>query len=473
MTAWHELGLRDAAGAIRRGEVTAESFAEALLGRAKALARLNAFTALDADKVREAARAADKRRAAGRDGGPLAGVPLALKDNINTAALPTTAGTPALAGHRAARNAPIAQALLDAGAILFAKAGMHELALGITSNNGAFGAVRNPYDPTRIAGGSSGGSAAAVGARLVPAAIGTDTGASIRLPANYCGVTGFRPTVGRWSQAGIVPISTTRDTAGPIARSVADLALLDGIVVPDDTPMAAASLAGKRIGVSRPFFFEDLDAEVLALAEAALVAIADAGATIVPIDLAVLGPVEGQFGLTIALYEMQPAIEAYLQGEGLSLSFADIVAKIASPDVKAILGAVVDGSGAVPRSAYDEAMSVRRPQLIETYRRVVADNGLDAIAHPTSPLLPPLIGEDETTALNGRQVPTFLSVARNMGPITLAGFPSLSLPVGLTRGGLPVGLTFDALADGDGALLALGEALEAVMPATPAPSDVV
>lgn len=473
MTAWHELGLRDAADAIRRGEMSAEAYADALLARAQALAALNAFTTLDADRVREAARAADRRRAEGKAAGPLACVPLALKDNIDTVGLPTTAGTPALARHFPAANAPVAQALLDAGAILFGKAGMHELALGVTSNNGGFGAVRNPYDPTRVPGGSSGGSAAAVGARIVPAAIGSDTGASIRLPANYCGVAGLRPTVGRWSQTGIVPISATRDTAGPIAREVADLALLDQIVVPRESPVAPTALAGKRIGVSRRFYFEDLDPEVLALADAALEAIAQAGATIVPIDLSGLGPVEGEFGLVIALYEMQPGIEAYLRAAGLDLTFADIVDKIASPDVKGILAAVVDGSGAVPRAAYDEAMQVHRPRLIETFRRVVADNALDAIAHPTSPLLPPPIGDDETTMLNGRPVPTFLSIARHMGPVTLAGFPSLSLPIGLSRSGLPAGLTFDALAGADRALLALGEAIESVLPPTPAPKEPV
>jgi mandelamide amidase len=473
MTQWHELGLREAAAAIRQGDVSAEAYAEALLARARACALLNAFTALDEDMVRQAARAADRDRAQGKTPGPLAGVPLAIKDNIDTVGQPTTAGTPALAQHRPAANAPVAQALFDAGAILFGKAGMHELALGVTSNNGAFGAVRNPYDPSRVPGGSSGGSGAAVGARIVPAAIGSDTGASIRLPANYCGVAGFRPTVGRWSQQGIVPISATRDTAGPIARSVADLLLLDEVVVPGEASAAASPLAGKRIGVSRRFYFEDIDPEVLALTDAALEAIAEAGAAIVPIDLAELGGVEGQFGLIIALYEMQPGIEAYVRAAGLDLSFADIVSRIASPDVKAILDGVVNGSGAVPKAAYDEAMTAKRPRLIETFRHVVADNHLDAIAHPTSPLLPPPIGDDEATELNGRAVPTFLTIARHMGPVTLAGFPSISLPIGLSREGLPAGITFDALAGTDRTLLAFGQAVERVLPPMPAPPDPV
>ena len=182
------------------------------------------------EQVRAAAAAADERRAGGGPLGPLHGVPLALKDNLDTADMPTTGGTPGLRGSRPARNAPVVQRLLDAGAIVFGKANLHELAYGITNNNAGFGAARNPYDRTRIPGGSSGGVGAAVGARIVPGGIGSDTGGSVRVPAALCGIVGFRPTTGRWPQAGIVPISHTRDTAGPMTRSVADCVLLDRVV---------------------------------------------------------------------------------------------------------------------------------------------------------------------------------------------------------------------------------------------------
>ena len=230
MTELCDLGVVAATEAIRRGDISAEALAAALLKRAESLAALNAFTALEPARALEAARAADRARSAGAPLGPLHGVPIALKDNIDTADLPTSAGTPLLRDHRPRRNAAVAQALFGAGAILFGKAGMHELAFGITSNNAAFGAIRNPYDHSRIPGGSSGGSGAAVGARILPASIGSDTGGSVRIPAAFCGVFGFRPTLQRWSQAGIVPIAATRDTAGPLARCVADLALLDAVV---------------------------------------------------------------------------------------------------------------------------------------------------------------------------------------------------------------------------------------------------
>jgi len=198
MVAPEDLGVSEAAAAIRNGALRAEALAEALLRRCAAAAPLNAFISLEPDRVRLAARRADQQRQRGDRQGPLHGVPLVFKDNIDTADYPTTAGTPSLAAHRPKRDAPIVQRLLDAGALILGKANLQELAYGPTSNNAAFGPVRNPYDPTRIPGGSSGGTGAAVAARLAPAGL--------------CGVTSFRPSTLRWPQAGIVPISHTRDT---------------------------------------------------------------------------------------------------------------------------------------------------------------------------------------------------------------------------------------------------------------------
>src|ERR1700722_18664315 len=230
MTKLHELGVADAAAAIRTGATTAEALADALLARVAAHKSLNAFITVEPDKVRAAARTADQQRASGAALGPVHGVPLALKDNLDTVDYPTTGGTPGLTGNRPKRNAVIAQALFDAGAIALGKCNLHELAYGITNNNAAFGPARNPYAPDRIPGGSSGGTGVAVAARLAPGGVGTDTGGSVRVPAALCGIVGFRPSTGRWSQVGVVPISHTRDTPGPMARNVADCALMDGVV---------------------------------------------------------------------------------------------------------------------------------------------------------------------------------------------------------------------------------------------------
>ncbi|MGO4711955.1 indoleacetamide hydrolase [Bradyrhizobium sp. 2TAF24] len=469
MKAYHELDVVAAAQAIRAGEVTAEALTEALLARAQAHADLNAFTALDADQVRQAARAADRQRQAGGTLGPLHGVPIALKDNINTTALPTTAGTPALRQHRPKRNAPVAQALFDAGAILFGKTGMHELAFGITSNNGAFGAIRNPYDPTRIPGGSSGGSGAVVGARLVPASLGSDTGGSVRVPAAFCGAFGFRPSLLRWAQDGIVPISTTRDTAGPLARRAADLALIDSVVTGETPVSVPASLKGLRVGVPRTYFWEDIDSETRRLCEAALATMKEAGAVLIEADLPDVQALDEAVGFSVALYEVHRDLDRYLEKEGLNIRFADIVAGAASPDVKGILGSVLDPATAVPEAIYREARDTHRPRLIEAYRSYFAA-GIDVMAFPTTPLPAPPLGEDETITLNGRAVPTFITVVRNTGPSSNAGIPGVSIPVGLTAAGLPVGLELDAAAGRDCDLLACALALDTLLPPLPAPS---
>jgi mandelamide amidase len=459
----------EAAAAIRSGEMTAEVLANALLQRAKALNSLNAFLSLDEAVVLDTARAADKHRSSGKLLGPLHGVPIALKDNINTAAFPTTAGTPGLQRHRPKANAPVAQALIDAGAIVFGKVGMHELAYGITSNNASFGSIRNPFGFKHVPGGSSGGSGAAVGARIVPASIGSDTGGSVRVPAAFCGVMGFRPTVLRWQQAGIVPISATRDTAGPLARKAADLAAIDAAVTGEGVALAALSLKGLRIGVPRSHFWEDLESETAHICEAALDTLKHAGAVLVEADLSNIGKIDEAVSFTVALYETRRDLDRYLETEGLSQRFVDIVAEVASPDVKAVLSSLLDPATAIPEQAYRDAITTHRPKLIELYRGYFATQNVAAVVFPTTPLPAPLIGEDETVTLNGRAVPTFLTVIRNTDPGSNAGIPGISVPVGVTSRGLPVGLAFDGPSGSDRDLLALAAALEAVLPTPPAP----
>src|SRR5215472_1468957 len=244
-----ELTATEAVPLLRSGDLSAERYAQVLLEQCRKHLALNAFIWQDEQEVLEAARTADKKRAAGRLG-PLHGLPILLKANIGTANAPTSAGTPALKDFRPAADAPVAAKLFSAGAIMLGKTNMHELAYGITNNNGAFGAVHNPYNPLLIPGGSSGGNGAA---------IGTDTGGSVRIPASLCGIVGLRPTVGRYSRTGIVPLSGTMDTAGPMARSVEDLVLPDSVVTGQRGPVQPATLKGLRLGVRRGFFYENLD----------------------------------------------------------------------------------------------------------------------------------------------------------------------------------------------------------------------
>ena len=309
------------------------------------------------------------------------------------------------------------QKLLDAGAIVFGKANLHELAYGITNNNAGFGAARNPYDPTRIPGGSSGGVGVAVGARIVPGGIGSDTGGSVRIPAALCGIVGFRPTTGRWSQAGIVPISHTRDTRRADDAQRRRLRPARQRRHRQRRAPAAASLKGLRLGVPRGHFWSPLDAETARLMEAVLARLKDAGAVLVEADVADVAPA-GQRGRAFRSPSTRRSStsNAYLAGHGSPLRYAELVAQCASPDVAGLLQSLLgdggDSRGGLPacaRGAPAAAAGCLRRSLPQ--RHDVA-----AIVFPTTPLPAAPIGDDETVMLNGQRVPTFFTFIRNSQP---------------------------------------------------------
>ncbi|SDR63407.1 mandelamide amidase [Rhizobiales bacterium GAS113] len=464
-----ELGVREAARAIRDGDITVEALADCLIGRAIRFRDLNAFISFDAEAVREAARGADQMRARGDTLGLLHGVPLSLKDNINTASLPTTAGTPALRDNRPSEDAPVAAALFGAGAILFGKNTMHELAFGITCNNPAFGAVRNPYNIGMIPGGSSGGTAAAVAARLSPAGIGSDTGGSVRVPAALCGVAGLRPTLKRWPQKGIVPIASTRDTAGPIARSVGDLGLIDALVTGDDEPIVPCKLRGLRLGLPPAYFWECLDDETASICAEAVKALKQAGAVVIEAGIENIAALNGAVSFVVALYEPRADIRAYLRQSNAKVTFEELITKVSSPDVRATMESMVNPDQSVPEDIYARAINYHRPELIRTYSSYFAQNTLDAVIFPTTPLPARPIGDDDTVALRGMRVPTFATFIRNTDPGSNAGFPGVTIPVGLTSEGLPVGIALDGPPRTDRRLLSIAGAFEEILPQMVAP----
>ena len=243
-----------------------------------------------------------------------------------------------------------------------------------------------------------------MGARLAPGGIGSDTGGSVRIPAALCGIVGFRPTTGRWSQEGIVPISHTRDTAGPMTRSVADCALIDAVVTGSSPDLEPVTLKGLRLGVPRGHFWEGLDAELASVLEGTLQRLRDAGVILVEGDVADVGQLDGAAGFPIALYETVADLNAYLREHENGLDYAGLVAQVASPDVKVILSTLT-GGGAVPEAAYKEALTIHRPALQETYRRCFREREVAAIVFPTTPLPAAKIGEDETVMINGAAVP--------------------------------------------------------------------
>lgn len=471
-----ELTATEAVSLMLSGRLRAEAYAEALLERAQSLASLNALISQDPDRVLEAAREADRRRRRGHRLGPLHGLPVLIKDNINTMSLPTTGGTPALAGNHPPTDAAVVTALQRAGALVFGKTNMHELAFGITSNNAAFGPVRNPYDPSLIPGGSSGGNGAAVAARFAPASIGTDTGGSTRIPAALCGIVGFRPTIGRYPGTGtlagvgdVVPISHTRDTPGPMARSVADVALLDTAITGTRPRLRRHHFGRLRLGVARGNFFENLDSELEMVVDEALGRLEDHGIVLVEVDIPDLAALNAAVGFPVALFEAGVDLPVYLAKNAAGVTLAGLAAAVASPDVNFVLNVLVLG-GAVPEAVYLNALNVERPKLQAAYRQVFEDFGIDALVFPTTPLPARPIGQDLTVELNGVQVPTFQTYIRHTDPGANAGIPGLSVPAGVTRSGLPVGLELDGPVGSDGTLLAIGFLVEEILGPVPAPA---
>jgi len=466
--------------AIREKRMTATEAVKAALARAEVTKHLNAFITIDADGALAAAKKVDEAVAAGRPLPPLAGLPIVVKDNINTADMPTTGGTMALRNARPRANAPSLQKLIDAGAIMIGKTNLHELAFGITSTNTASfaGPVKNPYDITRIPGGSSGGTAAAIAAGVAPAGLGSDTGGSTRIPAALTGTAGLRPSVGNGGAErryhdtnAVVPISRTRDTVGPMGRSVADVALLDAVIT--GTPVAtAAQLEGKRIGIPASFW-AGLDPELEAIAKAARGKLEGAGVVFVDADLPGLADLNAKVSFPVALHEPVEDIPAYLKASGIAdVTLADIAGKIASPDVQGAFGAIMkDAFG----KDYPDAMKVHRPALQKLYADYFKANNLDAMLFPTTPAPAVVIdaqnGSGEMSIAGGKPAPTFFTMIRNTDPGSNAGIPGLSLYAGMTKGGLPVGIEIDGPVGSDRTLLSLGLAMEALLGAAPVPPD--
>ena len=470
-----QLSVIEAARLIRDKAITSSELTQAYLARAEANADLNVYVTLDRAGAMAAARRADAELAAGRVTGPLHGVPLVVKDNTHVAGLPNTAGTPALRGFVPTENAPTVQRLVDAGAVILGKTNMHELAFGISGyNEGFFTAqsigTRNPYDRTRIAGGSSSGTGAAIGGRLAPGGLGSDTGGSVRIPAAATGVAGLRPTIGRYSQEGVTPISHTRDTVGPMAQTVADVALLDSVITGDRAP-APASLKRVRLGVYRAYFFDNLDVDTRAVIDAALDRLQRAGVVLIDVDMPELKKLNDATSFPVALYEAYDDLKAYLDRYRTGKSVDEVAAQIASKDVKATYDGLVRprklpaADGVVDAApVYKAAVEQSRPALVRLFAETFGKYAIDALVSPTTPQVPVTQGPSASA------LPTFLLFIQNTDPGSNAGVPGLTIPVGLGPAtGLPVGLSLDGPRGSDMRLLAIGLAIESILGRTPPP----
>ncbi|MDQ2873664.1 MAG: amidase family protein [Actinomycetota bacterium] len=431
----HPPSITELGQALRDRQTSAVELTEqALEAAARQQDRLHTFILLDHDGALARAKQLDTEAGEGSWRGPLHGIPIAVKDNLYVRGQKTTMGSKIHKDFVPTYTATAVQRLLDAGAVVVGKTNMHEYALGATTDNPHFGTCRNPWDTDRIPGGSSGGSAAAVATGVVPAALGSDTSGSIRVPAAMCGVTGLKPTYGRVSRYGCFPEAWTLDHVGPLALHATDLAIvLDAISGSDshdeaslpNPPTATATalrgdLGGLVIGVEEDFYFADINPDIASLVRAGIAQLETLGARIEPVQLPSLK--DCRYALTITDTSETTTVHHHqLQTRGDDYG----------PDVRLLLEC-----GALPSAVdYLHAQQVRR--LI---RRDFADvfTTVDALVAPTLPITTPRIGQD-TIDLNGQQVDVIDNLIRLVGPANLAGIPSLSLPCGLT-GGVPVGM---------------------------------
>jgi aspartyl-tRNA(Asn)/glutamyl-tRNA(Gln) amidotransferase subunit A len=434
--------ILEAAAALRSRSISCvELVNECLSNIARLNPTLNAFLTVTEDAARARAAALDGELAAGTDRGLLHGIPIAHKDLVWTKGIRTTSGSKLFADYVPDRDAPIAEKLTTAGAVMLGKTGLHELAYGVTSDNPHFGTIRNPHDPERTPGGSSGGSGVAVATGMALMATGTDTGGSIRIPASFCGVVGLKPTYGLVDRSGIQPLGFSLDHIGPLTMTVADasdtLAVMAG-----DAPRrpAPATLSEIRIGLPENFYFTQVASEVRdAVHEAARLA-EELGARVVPVrvpDMEALNAV----GRVILLAEASALYEPYLARRD---------------DFGVDVLALLDQGRLIPATDYVNAQRLRKMLLHDFWALF---GSIDCLFTPTTPIGAPRIGQRQVE-LDGKMQDTRIAISRLTRGTNVLGFPALSMPCGRTHEGLPIGLQMIARPFEENLLFLLGEALE-------------
>ncbi len=462
--------LQDLASTVRKGQMTAVELVERSLKAIEAAHDHNAILRVS-QHAHERAKAIDDQVAKGQDPGPLAGVPFIAKDNFLTKETETTAASNILGGFNPPYNATAIAKLEAAGAIMVAKANLDAFAHGSSTENSDFGPTKNPHDPSRVPGGSSGGSAAAVALKLAPFAIGTDTGGSIRLPASFCGVVGYKPTYGLVSRYGVVAMASSTDVIGPLTASVADAALvmdvLAGIDKLDATTIERdresynkldADLKGKTFGIIKEHMGEGVDPEVKSAVEQTVKSIEAAGGTVKEVSLPALDQALAAY-YVIMPAEVSSNLSRY---DGVRYGYASPDAKTVdevydlsrsfgfNAEVKRriIIGTYVLSSGYY--DAYYKQAQLVRTKIINDFERVF--NDVDFLIGPTAPEVAFPIGQNASDPLK-----MYLTDIMTVG-VNLAGVPAISLPLAQS-GKLPIGVQLIAPQRADRELLGVSQAL--------------
>jgi len=456
--------IEEVATLYRKRKLSPVEITKLMLTRIEQLnPQLNAYITITADQALTQAKKAEtelfapRGRKGHRDRGPLHGIPISLKDNICTASIRTTAGSKILKDFVPKQDAAVVTQLKQAGAILLGKTNMHEFAYGVTSNNPHYGPVHNPWDLSRIPGGSSGGSAAAVAAGLCYGSIGTDTGGSIRIPASLCGIVGLKPTLGRVSVEGVIPLSHKLDCVGPLARTVQDAAILLERILhrakgePDPrTPKKSSAKARKfTLGVPKEFFLEVISPDVRAVFEASLAALKKQGARIKEISIPLLKETEDA-GNQIAWAE---ATHYHQSQDWFPARAAEY-----GEDVRSR----IEMGTKVSATVYLSALELRE-KFIQQFHLAMEDAAIDAVAVPSTLITAPLVG-DERIHLGDHDHATRALLLRPNRPANLAGVPAITAPCGLTPDGLPVGLQLIGAAAHEHLLLQIAHSFELAHP---------
>jgi aspartyl-tRNA(Asn)/glutamyl-tRNA(Gln) amidotransferase subunit A len=434
--------IRDAFLRLSRFELSSEELVRSQLDRAEKVSELNAFISLLPDEAIAEARRLDGMRRRGEILGPLHGIPVTAKDLVWSRGHRTTSGSKIYADFVPDRDAPALASLRAKGALLLGKTNLHELAYGVSNVNPHYGTARNPWDRTRISGGSSGGSAVALASGIGYGSIGTDTGGSIRIPSSLCGVVGLKPTYGRVSRQGVTPLSWSLDHVGPMARTVEDVAFLyeamtgESLEQPESTE--SAPLRGLKVGFHPRYFFENLAPEVDSSVRSALRGLEVLGAAAVEIDVPEV-ELQGACRNTIAFAEASCFHEKNIRTRPQDYG----------EDTRDLLRLGL----LVPATDYLAALRARRV-VYDAFRR--AFEGIDLLATPSTPAVAPPIGASVLD--NGEELRSGL--LRLPGPFNTTGFPAISLPCGFTGSGLPVGLQLAAAPRREGLLLRVARGFE-------------